>query len=844
MFRAALKGVSANKLRLTLTAIAIVIGVMLVSGSFVFSATIQDGFDTLLTDANQGIDVTVRPVQPEFGFEQVTMREDTLDIVLGVDGVAEAEGSVETLAAQVVGDDGDPVGGGQGPPTIGVSWTQSEPMNPMTITSGVDPSGPGEVVLDDTTAERAGVTVGELVTILGVTGAEEFTLVGTARFGEANALLGATLSMFDIETAQSFFGLEGLLSGINIRAAEGVSAADLVTRLTAELPDGVEALTIEDANQEALDDIGQQLNFFNIAVLVFALIAIFVGAFIIYNTFKIIVAQRTRELALLRAVGATARQVTRLVVLEALVVAVIASIVGVVAGILLAFLLGNLFEIPTGNLTIPPSGVIIAMAVGIGVTLASALFPARKAARVPPVAAMSQELARPSRRSTRTRAVVGTVVTLLGVLALAGGLFGEGGIALVGLGALVVFLGVAVLAHLAARPIAAILGWPLPRLFGATGKLAQENTRSQPRRVATTASALMVGIALVVFVAILAESIVESIEQTIFADFPADFTAASTNFQIGMSPAFTDQLRGLDELQTVSAVQAGLAGEVRIDDSNQFLIGVEPDTVEEVWAIGASPASLGGLATIDTVLVQSETIIEKGWAVGDEITVEYAVVGKVPTTIVGTFDVETYGGQPISYMVATGTYRTNINDEFDNRSFALVAEGVTLEEARVVVDAVADDYPNVVVETKSEFVASTEAQINTLLIVVWALLGFTVIIAVLGIINTLALSIYERTREIGLLRAVGMVRRQVWGMISAEAVIISLFGAIMGIGLGIMFGWAVVRSLADEGLGAFDIPWVQLIAVVILSAIAGLFAALYPGWKASRLDVLEAISYE
>jgi putative ABC transport system permease protein len=501
------------------------------------------------------------------------------------------------------------------------------------------------------------------------------------------------------------------------------------------------------------------------------------------------------------------------------------------------------FNIPTGNLTVLPRTVIVGIAVGVVVTVLAALLPARRAASIPPVAAMHDEAARPTAQSTRLRLISGGLLTVLGLVLLGLGLFGDiaNAFALVGAGALITFLGIAVLAYLAASPIAEVLGWPLPRLFGSAGKLAQENTKREPRRTATTASALMIGIALVVFVSVFAESIKESIEQSILSDFPADFTAASSNFAFGMPQSFTAEMGALEEIETVSAVQAG---PIRVDGADQFLVAVEPGTVEVVFDLKSSSGALEALTDGDTVLVLDTVLEDEGLSVGDTIGVEYPIAGVIPSTIVGTFETDSFGGQPLSYVVSTPTYRENTNDETDLRSFALKADAVAFENADAAVKGLSEDYASVVVETKDEFLASTENQINTILALFSGLLFLAIIIAILGIVNTLALSIYERTHEIGLLRAVGMLRSQVRRMIRWEAVIIALFGAVMGIIIGVVFGWAVVTALADEGLGAFDIPWVALMLYLVMAGLAGMVAAIYPSWKASRLNVLEAISYE
>lgn len=846
MIRAAVKGVFANKLRLTLTALAIVIGVGFVAASYVFTDTINSQFDSLLTDINAGVDVIVRPEQPEFGLEIVSMPEDVLETVVAVEGVAIADPAVNGFA-QVVGTDGEPIGG-QGPPTLGVSWTDVDAFNPTTQVDGRAPTGPGEVVIDVTTADVGEIAVGDRVTILTAGSPEEFEVVGTVSFGEDNALLGATLAGFELQEAQRIMDLDGRLTVISVQGDPDLAPEELQQRISATLASGVEAITGEADTDEQLSDIGEALGFLTVALLAFAAVAVFVGAFIITNTFRIIVAQRTRELALLRAVGATGRQVIWMVVIEALLVAFLASIVGVVLGVFLAVGLSAAMgaiglDIPTGSMTLLPRTVIVAMAVGLIVTLISSLLPARKAARVPPVAAMREETARPPSRSLRIRAIWGLVILGLGVLMLSSGLFFEvpNALALVGIGALVIFVGVSVLMPLASKPIARVIGWPLPRMFGTTGQLAQENTRRKPRRTASTASALMIGVALVVFVAVFAESIKENISESILNDFPADLSAQSTNFTVGLSPEFSADVAELDEVGSVSALQFGA---IRVEEptgtSDTQVVGIEPTTILDVFNLETTTEDLQQLSE-GGVLVEPDLMEEQGWAVGDTITIEYAVTGQQPTVIVGTARGEAFGS---SYWINTATYEEHFTTRTDFIVFMKFASGVAFEDGEAAVRAVAVGYPNADVQTGSEVVADAEAQINQLLALVSGLLFLAIIIAVLGITNTLALSIIERTRELGLLRAVGMERRSVRRMVRWEAVIISLFGALVGIALGVVLGWAVVQSLADEGLSRFDVPWVQLISLVLLSGFVGIIAAIYPAWKASRLNILEAIAYE
>jgi putative ABC transport system permease protein len=851
VIRAALKGVSANKLRLILTGIAIVIGVAFVAASFVFTDTINARFEALFTDASAGVDVYVRPLPPEAGVEITNMGsipEETLDQVLAVPGVRVAEGGVAGYA-QFVDKAGDPIGG-QGPPTLGFSWTVDEALNPLRIAegNGRPPTSAGEVVSDVAAAESAGFAVGDTVTVLTVGGPEQFTLVGLANFGTEDNLAGATLAVFDLPEAQRLFDLEGRLSDIAIAGDTGVDPDTLASDIQQALGSGYEVQTAADSNKQQLEEVATALGFLNTALLAFAAVAIFVGAFIIANTFRIIVSQRTRELALLRAIGATGSQIVWMVVLEALVVALVASLIGILVGLLLAQGLAGLLDLlganlPQGPLTLKPRTIIIAMAVGLIVTLLAALVPARKAASVPPVAAMHEELARPPRRSLRNRAIAGSLVVVAGLVALMIGLFTsvENQIWYVGIGALVFFLGVSILAPLAARPVASTIGWPLPKLFNATGQLAKENTARQPRRTASTASALMIGVALVVFVAILAASIKSQVQQELLENFPADLSASSTNFDVGISPSFTEELAAQPEFDTVTALVFDTA---LYEGTGRSILAIDPTQIGNVANLKPAPGALDALAGSDGVLVFDHFAEDRSLAVGDTITIGFPKDSAATVPIVGTFSSDDALLGSAVFILDRPFYDAEYDNPFDSLVLATTAPGVSVDDARAVADTVAEPYANVQIQNKDEVVADFEMQINQLLAFFVGLLFLAIIIAILGITNTLSLSIIERTREIGLLRAVGMTRTQTRRMVRWEAVIVALFGAVMGVGIGVFLGWAVVQALGDVGLGAFAVPWNQIVILVLASGVAGIIAALYPAWKASRIDVLEAIAYE
>ena len=473
------------------------------------------------------------------------------------------------------------------------------------------------------------------------------------------------------------------------------------------------------------------------------------------------------------------------------------------------------------------------MSVGVIVTLASALIPARRAAAIPPVAAMSEVGARTTRKSLQTRAVVGSGLTVLGAAMMAVGLLIENGasLALVSGGAVGLFLGMSVLAPLLAGPVARMLSAPMR---GIAAKLARENTIRQPRRTASTASALMIGVALVAFVSIFAASVKASVSDNITEAFPADLSFTSSNLSVGVSPAALGELGSVGEFGAVSAVHAGV---FTIDGQEVNVAGVDPATISGVYRVRAS-TDLVGLS--DGMLVAEPTLTENGWSIGDVVTVEYEATGEMSTPIVGTFEDQSFG----NYLISEETFIENIGDDQVTIAFVSLADGVTLAEGQEIAEAALDGFPNVAIDTKAEFIADAEAQIDQLVALFSGLLGLALVIALLGIANTLALSIVERTREIGLLRAVGMARRQIRSMVRWEAIVIALFGALLGVLIGSAIGFGVIRSLADDGLGSFTLPGAQLFVWLIAAAMAGVLASIGPARKAARLDVLRAISYQ
>ncbi|HEX2152608.1 MAG TPA: ABC transporter permease [Acidimicrobiia bacterium] len=836
MLKTALRSLQANKLRFGLTALSVVMGVAFVAGSFVFTDTIQARFDTLFDDVYAGVDATVRI--DETATVETSFDESYLTEVRAVPGVDRAEGSVSG-SAQILDRNGETLGG-IGSTTLGFSWVADPALNVGRIGDGDGraPVGPGEVVIDKYTAEANGFAVGDTIQVLTEQGVGHYQLVGVAAFGTEDNLAGATIAAFDFDEAQRLFGLEGRLDTIDVVAADDVAEAELLADLATAMPTGTEAVTGQQQTQEQLDDVTAGLGFLNVALLAFAGISVFVGAFVISNTFRITVAQRIRELGLLRAVGATTSQVNRLVLIEAAVLAVLASALGVLAGIGVAELVRVGLDavgiaLPDGPLRVEPRTVIVGFTVGVGVTLVAAILPARRAASVSPMAAIAAVDTRTPRKSLRNRAIVGSSLSLAGAGALVGGLTVQNGasLGLVGGGAAVVFFGISTLAPLIAAPVARVISSPFQSI---TGKLARENTVRAPRRTASTASALMIGVTLVALVSVFAASIKVSISDTMETN-PADLIVNS--FADPLSTEVTDtalaNLQASPEFDVVSPVTFGWYS---IEGVDLDVAAVDPATLSQVWN-GAPSIDLADMG--DGLMVHVNVMEDNGWAVGDVVDVEY-VAGTVPTEIVGTFETSLLANTLVSHEV----YGRNVGHGPASFASIRLAEGVSLEAGEAAAKADLAGFPTLQVQTRSESIETAETQIDQLVSLFSGLLGLALIIAVLGIANTLALSIVERTREIGLLRAVGMSRRQVRSMVRIEASVTAVFGALLGMAMGTGLGFALVRSLQADGLASFAIPYGQLVVWVALAALAGVAAAIGPARKASRLDILRAISYQ
>ena len=849
MLKATWRNVFAHKLRLFLSAFAVILGVAFVAGSYIFTDTLDRAF-TGLTSGAVG-DVIVQPGSSDDeeasgpgALGTRTVPASLVDELGAVPGAARADGRVSNFGTFVVGKDGKLIGG-QGPPGIAVNRTEGPAANGIpsaTLESGRWPEAPDEVVLDPSTARKAGYLLGERIPL--VTTSEvpriEVTYVGTASFG-ASALVGASVVMLETSKAQEvYLGGEDAFSAVWVTAAPGTSQEQLLASVKEVLPEGFRAATGDATSERASTRIDEALSFVTTFLLVFAGVALTVGAFLIVNTFSILVAQRSRELALLRAIGASRRQVARSVLAEAGVVGLVGSAVGIAMGFVLAVGIKLLFsriglDLSANELVLRPRTVVVALVVGILVTLAAAYLPARRAGRVPPVAAMRDDVAL-AESGLRWRLVVGAALLAAGIAAMAAGLadLGSQPTYVLGAGAFGVLVGTALLSPVLGRPVLAALGWFYRRSFGAVGLMAEQNARRNPRRTAATASALMIGVALVTMMSVLGASAKASLDQSLSEDIVADFVVSNAVGQ-AFSSTVADEIEQVDGVAAVARVRSAV---LQVDGDRDFASAVDPAAVD---AVARPEIVTGTLADLDatSVAISSELAADRGWAVGSTVKIGYAGA-TTDATVVATY-VEGAVLQSDVTMSLEGFDAIGVPPT-DRTVYVVAAPGVDRAVLGAALKDVVVDLPTVTVNDQETFAEEQRAPIDQLLFIVYALLGLAVVIAVLGIVNTLALSVIERVREIGLLRAVGLSRTQLRTMLRLESVAIALLGAVLGIVLGLAFALALQRSLIDDGIDVLAIPVGQLALFVAVAAVVGVLAALWPGRRAAKLDILRAIA--
>ena len=845
MRQVALRGLMAHKGRLAATFLAVALGVAFIGGVLTLTDTMNRSFDDLFADVYEGTDAVVRSdrtIESEFGESRARVDAALLEQVRNVDGVAAADGGVEGYA-RIVDRDGDPVGNpGFGPPTLGGNWPEVEQLNPFHLTDGRAPSASGEIVIDAASARSTGYQVGDRVPVLTREGSQDFELVGISKFGTADSPGGASYVFFGESDAQQLLGEAGRFDSISLVAQDGVGEQQLADDVQASLDAtgsgsdaDVEVLTGTALVEETQSDLRSELSFVTNFFLAFAVVAVVVGSFVIYNSFSIIVAQRTREMALLRAIGASRAQVRRAILAEAVVVGLLGSAAGFLLGLGVASALKGLMEIDSG-LAVLPTAVATAVACGMLVTLASALIPARRASKVPPVAAMRHVAVDTAGRSV-PRFVAGLALCAVGVVAVVGGAT-EHRFGTVGIGVAVTFLGLLFAGPGLARPVSGLVGWPLGRVRGITGTLARENASRNPRRTASTAQALMIGVGIVAFFMVVNTSIRASIDKILDDNFAGDFIVDSGTFgMVGLPHEVARQIGELPEVQSVAPVRVGVA-DLRGDTVNLTatssaawgLMGL--DVVEGSDALGAGE-----------VVLLKEQADDEGLGVGDTLTFDFLDSGPATLTVAGIYDgpkAATMG----DYVLGVDELASHVADDTDMQVMVELADGVGLAEAKPKLEAIADPYVTAEVQSVDDYKESFGSQLDVVLNLMLGLVVLAIVIALLGIANTVALSVLERTRELGLLRAVGMSRRQLRAAIRWESVIIALFGTSLGLAVGVLGGWGMVKAFEEEGFEVFQVPFGTLAAIGALAGVLGMAAALLPAWRASRLHVLDAIDAE
>ena len=850
MLRLILRNVGARKMRLALSASAIVLGVAFLSGVLVFSHGLSKTFDGIIQGTTPDGLVRVQGAESftagEAGVSQATLSPAVVRALNALPEVAIAEGNVDGYGMYVIDRHGDLLGG-TGAPTLAFNRTDAPNMDGgkiLHLLHGRWGHGAGEIVLDEGSADKAGYRIGDTVKLITPAGALErsATLVGTAEFNQGGTA-GATLIIFDTAGAQQIFlGGRDAFTTIGLTAADGVSQDQLVKAAQRVLPAGFQAVKGDVIVQESQDALAQFLDVIKTFLLVFALIAVVVGAFIIVNTFSILVAQRTRESALLRALGASRRQVTLAVLAEAFVMALFASTLGIGLGWALARGLAAMFssfglQIEGTFLKLSSGTVVISYTVGIVVTLVAALLPARRAGRVAPVAAMRSDSV-PGKGSLRRRMLIGSVVLVLSALAAVAGLAGVDGLpaaAWIGVGAFVSLLTTAVLSPVVGQPVLAACRSAFGRLFGTPGRLAGENAMRDPRRTGATASALMIGLALVSTISVMAGSMKASIDHVVDEEFAPDFIAQSVIYA-PFSTTVGDQMARVPGVATVSRQQvldARINGKEKADT-----IGANDAAYDDVARLKALHGSVDFGA--GKAIVNEDEAKKKHWKVGDTLRLTFPAGKKVDIQIGGIaeqnvtiFNVNV----PLDVVRKAGIQRQ------DNSLSIVLRDGADPRTVQKALEKVAKPIPLVEVNDKEGFAASIRGQVNQLLYMIYGLLALAIIIAIIGIVNTLGLSVLERTREIGLLRSIGMTRRQLRRTITLESVAIALLGAVLGLALGLVYGVLLQRVLKDD-LTVLFVPFGQLVAFALVAVVVGVLAAVVPAVRASRLNVLNAISAE
>jgi putative ABC transport system permease protein len=851
MRKVALRGLLTRKLRLGLTALAIALGVTLIAGTYVFTDTINRSFDRIFTETNKGVDTAITP-REGLNSDQGTLPTvpaSLLERVRRAEGVAQAEGSVFDQAVAFDAD-GDRLGGATSPSFV-TSVSPSPRFQASKADEGRLPRAPDEAAIDVATAERKKLELGQTIVVQGERGRTPLRLVGFTTLGGADSFGGATVVDVQLPVAQRLLGKVGRFDTIQVAAVEGTSPEALTRTLRPQVGREAVVRTGEQEARSQSDEIKDDLGFLNTALLAFAGISLFVGAFIIFNTFSITIAQRMREFALLRTLGASRGQIMRSVLTEGVVLGVLGSVVGLALGVLTAVGLRALFkaigvDLPSSGSVIATRTIVVSLLVGVLVTMLSTLVPALRATRVVPVEALREGAVMHPHGPSRKVTALAAVLTAIGVGLMCVGLFVADGenaaLSAMGGGAAATFLGVALLSPYLVRPLASLIGRPLERMTGITGRLARGNTTRLPGRTAATAAALMIGVALVTFASIFAAGARETINRAVDQNLSAQLVVQSDDGFSGFPAAAVRGLERRPEVEAASPIRFSQA-KVRGVDGNASVTGVDARIFTDLYQLDVQE---GAEAAVAALAGGRTTMIGKGFAesndlsVGDLLNLRTANNRRAQLRVSGIFDDD--GGLLGDLAVDNRVLERDFGERKDAFGLVALRDGEDAAAIERRLSGLLDrTFPAVEVLTAEQFKDQQSGQVNQLLALIYALLALTVIVSLFGVVNTLVLSISERVRELGMLRAIGTSRRQVRRMVRLEAVIVSLIGAVLGAGVGVLLAVLFTRPLEDFVL---TIPAFTLVILLILAAIAGVLAAVLPARRASRLNVLDALAYE
>lgn len=843
----AAKTMWAHRRRLVGTAVAVILGVAFLSGTLILGDTLSHNFDRLFTQADAGTDVVVRSTTTLASGQETTragLDPSVVTTVQGVSGVADAVPYIEGYG-KLVGKDGKGIGG-VGPPTRAANWVSVPSLNPYKIAEGRPPRATNEVVVNRGAAKTGHLRLGDTTTLL-TPKPLRVRIVGIATFGTADGLGPTTFTGMTTSAAERYLTTDGKVSQVMVKAAPGIDPSTLAKRIDRAVPGRVEAVTGTQVADEQYSNLNSGfLGVVRNGLLIFAIIALAVAAFSIQNTFSIVAAQRGREVGLLRALGATRHQVIASTVGEALAIGVVGSAVGWFAGVGVAGLLKGVFDgfgfaLPAGGLAVKASSTTLAVATGIAATVLASLVPAVRASRVPPVAAL-RDLAVERADLSRRRVVAGSVVTGLGVAALVSTGLGSGGMALAGLGALVTVAGMVLVGPALARAGTAVAGPLVGALRGVTGRLARQNAARNPRRTAATAAALMIGVTVVslftVFGASLQASATHAVDRSLRADLVVDTPGyGGQSGNAGLSPDVVQRIAstpGVASATPLTNSRARIAG-----DAHQVTV-VDPAGIGRAVELGVTDGSVSRLGNQDLAVSRSAADSHH-WRVGSDVAITYPD-GTNGQLRIGAI----YGRTDLTsdYLVPRAGFEPHAGQQLVSQVFADVRAGADTATVEKAVKASVRPFGQPRVQDRAEYRASMAKGVSTVLGLIYVMLALAIVIALLGIANTLSLSIHERTRELGLLRAVGQTRRQVRAMVRWESVMVSTLGTVSGVVTGTFAGWALVRAAGSADLTTVSLPTTQLVVFLLVGAVAGVLAGIRPARRAARLDVLTAIAHE